>query len=86
MERRLCLSGRDVSDGAETAVFVVPIEWSCRVFVPLTAITLGLTHPNAKAILRTAQFTRDRCHRHSFAFILNAVFQQTSHLMVAELG
>jgi hypothetical protein len=39
----------------------------------LATITLDLSHPNAKAVRRTAQFARDRRQRRSFALILIAV-------------
>ena len=41
---------------------------------PFAAIVLDLPGPNAKAVRRTTQFTRDRCQRRSFALILIAVF------------
>jgi hypothetical protein len=52
---------------------------------PFATITLGLTHPDAKAVRRTPQFACDRCQRRSFALILIAVFQRQSHRTLAEL-
>jgi hypothetical protein len=52
---------------------------------PFAAIALDLSHPDAKAVRRTAQFTRDRCQRRSFALIIIAVFHRQPHRMFAEL-
>jgi hypothetical protein len=52
----------------------------------LAAIALDLPHPDAKAIRRTAQFTRDRRQRRSFTLILIAVFHSQPHRTFAELG
>ena len=52
---------------------------------PFAAIVLDLPGPNAKAVRRTTQFTRDRCQRRSFALILIAVFHRQPHRMFAEL-
>ena len=56
-----------------------------RLAWPFAAITLDLTHPNAKAVRRTTQFTRDRRQRRSFALILIAVFHRQPHRTLAEL-
>jgi hypothetical protein len=52
---------------------------------PFANVTLDLSHPNAKAVRRTAQFTRDRCQRRSFASIIIAVFHRQPNRTFAEL-
>ena len=52
---------------------------------PFAAITLDLSHPDAKAVRRTAQFNCDRRQRRSFALILIAVFHRQTHRALAEL-
>jgi hypothetical protein len=52
---------------------------------PFAAIALDLSHPDAKAVRRTTQFTCDRCQRRSFALILIAVFHRQPHRTLAEL-
>jgi hypothetical protein len=52
---------------------------------PLAAIALDLSHPNAKAVRRTAQFIRERRQRRSFALISIAVFHRQTHRTLAEL-
>lgn len=50
-----------------------------RLAWPFAAITLDLSHPDAKTVRRTAQFTRDRRQRRSFALIIIAVFHRQPH-------
>jgi hypothetical protein len=57
-----------------------------RLARPFAAIALDLSHPNAKPLSRTAQFTRDRRQRHGLALILIAVFHRQPHRTRAELG
>jgi len=52
---------------------------------PFATITLDLADPNAQAVRRTTQFTRDRRQRRGFALILIAVFHRQPHRAFAEL-
>ena len=65
--------------------FFDPCLLSRRLAWPFAAITLGLAHPNAKAVRRTAQFTCDRRQRRSFAPIIIAVFRRQPLRAFAEL-
>ncbi len=51
----------------------------------LATITLDLTHPNAKAVRRTTQFTSDRCQRRSLRLIIIAVLHNQPNRTLAEL-
>ena len=62
------------------------VVWSGRLARPFAAITLGLSDPNAKAIRRTAQLTRDRSQLRRFTLIIIAVFHRQPHCMLAELA
>ncbi len=53
---------------------------------PFTAITLDLAHPNAKAVLRTAQSTRDRRQHRSSGLVLIAVVHRQSHRIFEALS
>ena len=52
---------------------------------PFAAIPLDLSHPNAKAVRRTPQFTRDRRQRRSLRLILIAMFHRQPNRALAEL-
>jgi hypothetical protein len=54
-----------------------------RLARPFASIALDLSHPDAKAVWRTAQFARDRRQRRSL--ILIAVFHRQPHRALAEL-
>lgn len=51
---------------------------------PFTAIVLGLSHQNAKAVPRKAQFTCNRPQRRSFAVIFKAVRHCHPYRMFAQ--
>jgi hypothetical protein len=53
---------------------------------PLATITLGLMHPIAKTVWRTAQFAEDRSMRCCVASLFVAVLRNTPHRRFAELG
>ena len=62
-----------------------PCLLSRRLARPFAAIALDLSHPDAKAVRRTAQFTRDRRQRRSFALILIAEFHRQPNRALANL-
>ena len=52
---------------------------------PFADIALDLSHPDAKAVWRAAQFTRDRTQRRSLALIIIAVFHRQPNRALTEL-
>jgi hypothetical protein len=54
-----------------------------RLAWPFAAITLDLSHPDARTIRRTAQFAHDRRQRRSFALILIAMLHRHRRFAVS---